>query len=207
LIFNLFGINPDTIDPFQSVFIPDDSVDRANRFIGGLPGDGKISIGLNISAGSPTRTLSIDKYIKIVDMLADKYTSHRFIVICTMNHRDKAKRLISDSDADCHMIPENLSLLDVCAIISRFGFFISPDTSLVHIARLMKIPVVGLYSGHLRNFNFWRPYRQKYGTVIAHNISNLFDIEPQQVVDEFERLYDSINHVAVKNEETKKDSV
>jgi ADP-heptose:LPS heptosyltransferase len=207
LIFNLFGINPETIDPFQSVFIPDDSVNKANRFFDTLPNDGKKSIGLNVSAGSPTRTLSIEKYTKIIDRLADQYRSFRFIIICTMTHREDARKLISDSHADCVLIPENLSLLDVCAIIFRLKFLISPDTSLVHIARLMEIPVVGLYSGHRRNFNFWRPYRQNYGAVVAKNISNLFDIEPEQVVDEFNRLYDSLSQSTVEKTETKRDSV
>ncbi len=207
LIFNLFGISPDTIDPFQPPFIPENSARIADDFFRKLPGGEKASIGLNISAGSPTRTLSLKKYISIVNSLSDKYRSYRFIILCTMDHRVMAEKLISSSDARWYLIPKNLSFLDVCAIMSRLDFLISPDTSMVHIARLMKIPVVGLYSGHRRNFNFWRPYRQEYGAVVAESVDNLYDIEPHQVVEEFERLYDSIKHSTGKEEEAKRDSV
>jgi len=204
LIFNLFEINPDTIDPFHSVFIPDNSKEKASRFFEKLPGDSGLIIGINISAGSPTRTLSIGKYTTIINMLADKYQHCRFIIICTMNHREEANELINNSHGKCFLISENLSLLDVCAILAHLDFLISPDTSLVHIGRLKKIPVVGLYSGHRRNFYFWRPYRQEYGAVVAKNIQNLFDIEPKQVVDEFERLYNSTDHAIVSNTEIKR---
>lgn len=207
LIFNLFGISPDTVDPFQPPFIPEISARKADDFFRKLPSSEKASIGLNISAGSPTRTLSPKKYISIINSLSEKYRSYRIIILCTMDHRDTAEKLISSSNARWYLIPKNLTLLEVCAIMSRLDFLISPDTSLVHIARLMKIPVVGLYSGHRRNFNFWRPYRQEYGAVVAENVDNLFDIEPQQVVEEFERLYNSIRHSTAEKGETKKDSI
>ncbi len=192
LIFNLFGINPETVDPFQPLFIPEDSIKKAAEFFDQLTDGEKSSIGINISVGSPSRTLSLEKYVNIINSLGDKYPQYKFIIFCTMEHRSSAKNLLSNLKTDGYLIPENLSLLDVSAIMSKLDFLISPDTSLIHIARLMKIPVVGLYSGHRRNFNFWRPYRQEYGAVIAENVDNLFDIEPQQVVEEFDRLFKSV---------------
>jgi len=200
LIFNLFGIKPETINPFQPLFIPEDSKKKADEFFALLPDDEKSSIGVNISAGSPTRILSIEKYATIISSLAEKHPQYKFVILCTMEHRLLAKNLISNSNAHSYLIPKNLSLLDVSAVMSRLDFLISPDTSLVHIARLMKIPVVGLYSGHKRNFNLWRPYRQKYGAVVAENIDNLHDIEPGQVVEEFERLLKSANLTVADNE-------
>jgi ADP-heptose:LPS heptosyltransferase len=188
LIFNALGISPESVDPFHSVHLPDDSKTVAERFYQSLPTGGRFRVGLNISAGSATRTLPVDKYISIANAINAGHPEFEFAVICVMEQRKEAERLVSGIKAKGHLVPENLSLLDVSAIVSRLDMLISPDTSLVHIARLMKIPVVGLYSGHERNFRFWRPYRQKHGAVVAKSIYDIHDIEPSQVVSEFELL-------------------
>ncbi|MEW5922561.1 MAG: glycosyltransferase family 9 protein [Candidatus Zixiibacteriota bacterium] len=196
LIFESFGIDPETVDPFLPVYIPDESWSRANNFYSGLPADNHYLVGVNISAGSPTRTLPMDHYAKIINDINSKHENFRFIIFCVMDNRRDAQELIGKCDADARLIPENLSLLDVSAIMNRLDILVSPDTSMVHIAGTMRIPVVGLYSGHLRNFRFWRPYRQEFGAIVAGNIQNLFDIRPENVVEEFERLYNSINRDA-----------
>lgn len=192
LVFNLFGIKSETVDPFLPVFIPESSRVKADKFFQGLPNGSHFWVGINISAGSPTRTLSPEKYVAIANSISQKFPEFKFIIICTMSDRDKAA-LFSRLKAESYLIPENLSFLDVSAILSRLNVLISPDTSMVHIARLMKIPVVGLYSGHRRNFYFWRPYRQEHGAVVAESVHNLLDIEPERVVDEFCRLLEMID--------------
>jgi len=192
LIFEAMGVDPQTVDPFLPVYLPEESLAVADRFYGGLPDDDSIDVGLNISAGSPSRSLSMEKYASVINALSKKYEHFRFIIFCVMDHRNDARRLIENCTVDIHLIPENLSLLDVGAIMKRLDTLITPDTSMVHIARLMKVPVVGLYSGHLRNFRFWRPYRQKYGAVMSKNRMNLHDIEPARVVEEFDKLYKDV---------------
>ena len=149
-----------------------------------------------MATSSPTRTLPMDQYAEIINDINRRHENSRFIIFCMMDQRDDALELIKKCEADVRLIPENLSLLDVSAIMKRLKVLISPDTSMVHIAGTMQIPVVGLYSGHLRNFRFWRPYRQKFGAVVAKNIQNLFDIKPENIVEEFERLYNSLNQDA-----------
>jgi len=192
LIFDAMGVDPKTVDPYLPVYLPAKSKAIADRFYAGLPDDSHLKIGLNISAGSPSRALTVEKYAGIVNNLSQKHGNFRFIIFCIMSQRAEARRLIDLCRADIHLIPENLSLLDVGAIMNRLDMLITPDTSMVHIARLMKIPVVGMYSGHLRNFRFWRPYGQKHGAVLAKNKLNLHDIEAEQVVEEFDKLFNDI---------------
>lgn len=194
LIFEVFGINPDSVDPFLPIHLPEESRRKADHFWMTLPDNGSFRVGLNISAGSRTRTLEIEKYIEIVNYLHVNHPNLEFVILCVMADRHKAEDLMRNIRAASYLIPEHLSLLDVAAIIKRLDLLISPDTSMIHIARLMKIPVVGLYSGHKRNFHFWRPYRQKHGAVVAVNIDNIFDIMPDQVVSEFELLIEEIGY-------------
>lgn len=194
LIFKVFGVDPDTINPFMPVYIPDKSHEKAKRFFHTMPDGGRFCVGVNISAGSVTRSLSPKKYAAIIKAINEKHPEFRFIIFCVMEQRREAERLRGSVRADIRLIPDNLTLLDVSAMMSRLNILISPDTSMVHIARLMKIPVVGLYSGHIRNFRFWKPYRQEYGSVVAKNVEDLHDIEPEQVAREFEKLLSSVSH-------------
>ncbi|MEA3296784.1 MAG: glycosyltransferase family 9 protein [candidate division Zixibacteria bacterium] len=192
LIFNVLGIDPATVDPFLPVFLPEDSIARAEQFYNELSCDRRFLIGVNISAGSPTRTLPISKYIAMLRTIGEEHSSELFLISCTAEDRPRGKELVANLQGRARLVPEGLSLLDVSAILRRVDIFISPDTSLVHIVRLMQIPVVGLYSGHIRNYHFWKPYRQEHGSVVAKNIHNLHDIEPDQVVAEFRKVLDNI---------------
>ncbi|MCX6829991.1 MAG: glycosyltransferase family 9 protein [candidate division Zixibacteria bacterium] len=186
LILNVFGIDPAGVDPFLPIFIPPESIKKAEAFFRALPSENSFWVGVNISAGSFTRTLPLEKYAAIINGIAGKYRAFKFLIFCTMDERERGISLLGSVKAAACLVPENLSLLDAVAVLGRVTAFISPDTSLVHIAGLMKIPLVGLYSGHMRNFHFWRPYRRKYGAVIAGNIDHLHDIEPEQVLREFD---------------------
>jgi ADP-heptose:LPS heptosyltransferase len=76
-----------------------------------------------------------------------------------------------------------MNLLEVSAVIGHMKILITPDTSLVHIARSFKVPVVGLYTRYEKNLRMWRPYRQKSGTVVSNNDYNIHDIEIDRVFE------------------------
>jgi ADP-heptose:LPS heptosyltransferase len=192
LIFNVLGIKPETISPFYSIYIPPESLVKADRFFGAFPHNNRFQAAVNISAGSRSRTLTPEKYVSIINSIDERRPGIRFILFSVMDDRREAEKIVSMSKAEVYQIPERLSLQDVAAMIRKVDILITPDTSLVHIARLMKMPVVGLYSGHTRNFRSWRPYRQEGGAVVARHISDLHDISPGQVVEEFFRVLGKI---------------
>ncbi len=74
------------------------------------------------------------------------------------------------------------------AIISRLDLLVTPDTSLVHIARSFKVPVVGMYPQLQWNLERWRPYGQKGGVVISNDDGHIFDITPVQVLAEVTKI-------------------
>ena len=193
LIFNLFGLSPATIDPFSPVHMPEESQAKAATFVKSISVSGKFCVGLNISAGSPTRTLVISKYAAVLDGIARHLPMARFIIICTGEDRERGRQLLQGREGKAFLVPKGLSLLDAAAVISHVDMFVSPDTSLIHIARLMKIPVVGLYCGHMRNYHSWKPYRQRCGSVVSAHEGHLHDIEAQQVLDEFREVMASVN--------------
>ena len=87
-----------------------------------------------------------------------------------------------------HLVPNGLNLTEASAVISKLDVLISPDTSLVHIARALRVPVVGLYSRFQKNFLLWRPYDQDVGAVVSGNDGNIFDISVNDVFRTFVRV-------------------
>ena len=71
---------------------------------------------------------------------------------------------------------------------------ITPDTSLVHIARSFKVPVIGLYSRFMKNFMLWRPYDQEVGSAVSGNDDNIHDITVDKVFENFKKLMDNVKY-------------
>jgi ADP-heptose:LPS heptosyltransferase len=77
------------------------------------------------------------------------------------------------------LVPPKLSILDVAAIIRKLGLLISPDTSLVHIARGFKVPVVALMPN--KTLRRWRPFGQEQGMVVCKTGDHIHDITVDEV--------------------------
>lgn len=188
LVFNLFGVDPETVDPFQPVFLPEACQATALEFTRTLGENRTFRIGINISAGSPSRSLALSKYATLLDAIASEHPKAQCVVVCTSDDREHGRQLVANRDGKAYLIPEGLSLLEAAAVIGKCDLFVSPDTSLIHMARLMKVPVVGLYCNHMRNYHFWKPYRQEHGSVMSSHPGHLHDIEPSQVFDEVRKV-------------------
>ncbi len=188
LLFNVLGIAPESIDPFRPVYLPDACKRKADEFMAALEADRSFLIGINISAGSPTRSLASSKYAALIDRILREDPRAQVVVVCTMADRDIGLELTEGRGPQVRIVPEGLSLLEAAAIIGRFDLFISPDTSLIHMARLMKVPVVGLYCSHKRNYHFWKPYRQEHGSVLSSHPGHIHDIEADEIYEELMKL-------------------
>jgi ADP-heptose:LPS heptosyltransferase len=96
--------------------------------------------------------------------------------------------MASQFGGNVYQVPPNMSLLEASALIAKLDCLVTPDTSLVHIARSYQVPVVGLYSRFMKNFLLWRPYGQEVGAVVSGNDDNIHDITVDQVFDAFQQV-------------------
>ncbi|MDH4035524.1 MAG: hypothetical protein OEV80_17150, partial [candidate division Zixibacteria bacterium] len=192
LVFNLFGVAPETVDPFMPVYLPEDCQTKAAAFVQTLSEDRTFRVGINISAGSPTRNLALSKFSALIDGIIAEHAGVQCVIVCTSGDRERGRQLVENREGKAYLVPQGLSLLEAAAIIEKFDLFVSPDTSLIHMARLMRVPVVGLYSGHLRNYHFWKPYRQEHGSVVSSHPGHLHDIEVSRILEEVDKLLKSV---------------
>lgn len=189
-LLTAFDIDPDTVSGYAEPHVPEEAGERAEEFLAGVTGGNSASpiVGYNLSAGAPTRIWAEQKSLELLRRILDHHPGSRIILVTVPADRDRARRIRDRLGERVVLVPGGLSLIGASAVISRLSLLISPDTSLVHIARAFRVPVVGLYSRHQKNFLLWKPYDQEVGSVVSANDDNIFDITVDQVFDTFEKV-------------------
>ena len=188
-LLTAFGIDSDSLDGHVTPTIGPEHRKTAEDYIASVNGSASSAlIGINISAGRPTRVWPDEKNEELIARLLKRFKSSRIVISSDPGERERAVALASRFEKRVDPLPKGLNLLEVSAIISRMTLLITPDTSLVHIARACNVPVVGLYTQFGKNFTLWKPYDQEGGAVISGNDYNIFDIEVKEVFDEVVKL-------------------
>ncbi len=191
-ILDAFGIDSAKESGYAEPYLSKQEIEFAETTVQSLKKtpDTKI-IGYNLSAGAPTRIWAKEKSIELLKQIQEYNNDYRILLFTTPDERERAESLQSAVSSDVHIIPENLNLTSVAALIKYLDVLITPDTSLVHIARSFNVPVIGFYSKFMKNFMLWRPYDQEIGAVVSSNDDNIFDITVKQVMDTFKALVES----------------
>jgi ADP-heptose:LPS heptosyltransferase len=176
-----FGINGNPEPQYAAPHVSDADAELADDILASCEGGGDTVIGLNLSAGMPNRIWPSDKSVALVNRLLKWREDVRIIVIVAPGDRQRGEELLSKVTERTALVPDGLNLSQVSALIARLNLLISPDTSLLHIARSFDVPVVGLYNRAGKNFRRWQPYRQPDGAIVGEHIDTIYDIEPDRV--------------------------
>jgi len=180
---------------YSPLYIDTESDRNAHEFLGPLKASDRLTIGLNISAGTPTRDWGVGNFLALAREIITMLDNVHLVIITAPNEYHNG-RLIRDAfDEHVYLIEEGLDLITVSAIIRNLDMLVSPDTSLVHVGRAFNIPVVGLYRRFLGEYKFWRPYGQNSGLVLSGNEEDVYDITVDQVMDEIYRVIEEFNLV------------
>jgi len=185
-----FGINPASASGFAPPYIGKKDFklaeDYFDQYKTGHPLIKKI--GFNLSAGSPTRILSNDKLLEIISPILALNNDYHIFLFTTPGERGRAEEIMRNFKSRVNLIPQNMNLIQASALISKLDIMISPDTSLIHIARSLQIPVIGLYSQCQWNLLWWHPYKQREGAVLSSNNDNIHDISVDRILTTFESV-------------------
>jgi len=68
--------------------------------------------------------------------------------------------------------------------ISKLNFLFTPDTSVVHIASIYKIPVFGLYVKYNTQDMIWSPYNTEFDCIVTEE-PTLKNISFEEVINKF----------------------
>ena len=65
--------------------------------------------------------------------------------------------------------PPSEDFSDIAAAILELNMLFAPDTSVIHIASIRKIPVFGVYVKYNTRDMIWSPYNTEFGCVITED--------------------------------------
>ncbi len=186
-----FGIDPDTVSRFAPPYIDLTEQAIAADFVKTVKQNTQtMLVGYNLSAGRESRYWAPEKSVALVKRLIYSHDDLKMILICMPDDREIAQQVRRESDeSKVHIVPPKLSIRTISGIISELNLLITPDTSLVHIARAHNVSVVGMYPRVVRNFKLWRPYDQEEGAVSSGSELNIFDITVDQMYSAFLELH------------------
>ncbi|MEW5795978.1 MAG: glycosyltransferase family 9 protein [Candidatus Zixiibacteriota bacterium] len=179
-----FGINGSTVSGFAPPFMTAEARAKAEAAVAIDP-PGTLRFGFNLSAGKPNRIWPREKVIALCRALISWKADSRIVLISMPSDRRNAEEVAAEAGDRVRLAPAGMGLIEVSALIARLDLLISPDTSLIHIARSFQIPVVGLYNRAAKNFRRWQPYRQPDGAVVGADDDTIADISVDRV---FERV-------------------
>ena len=183
-LLSAFNIDPAGTSPYAQPHIAPEVFELGQQFVASLRSGSGMSrmIGYNLSAGSPTRILPAEKSIELVKRLISENPESQVLLLVAPTDRWRALDIALAVSDKVSIVPEGQSLIQASAIVAHLDLLISPDTSIVHIARSFHVPVVGLYSRFMKNFLLWRPFGQEQGAVLSGNDDNIFDITVEQII-------------------------
>ncbi|MCX7736670.1 MAG: glycosyltransferase family 9 protein [Candidatus Kapabacteria bacterium] len=194
VLFNMvcyvFGIDFDLKNIRQKLYIDEEAIQRTNKFINSSA-KGKFII-INISAGHPIRTWADENFIKLLDYLTKEYKDLIFVIISSPEDYTRALSISSNFSERVYSF-NSKSILDVAALISRSQFVISPDTSIIHLASVYSVPVIGLYSRYSTNINNWGPFNIPHKILLTQKKESINTILPETVFFSFKTLFSELS--------------
>ena len=185
-LLTFFGLKRDTLSGFAAPFLPRSARDRAGEYL--KQQELSSYIAVNVSAGKRSRIWAEEKYIALIKNIQHDKPTVGVIVITDPSDRDRGETIVARLGHRAKHIPSGWSILDIAALLRQMTAVISPDTSIVHLARAFEVPVIGLYPHPEWVVKRWQPYGQEVGIVRSSDEGDIADISPDEVLAAFREV-------------------
>ncbi|MGL5123928.1 MAG: glycosyltransferase family 9 protein [Fusobacteriaceae bacterium] len=130
---------------------------------------------LNPYGASKYRSLNEEKIIEIIKMLEMK--NYLIVPIYSPNKKEELKKIIKKNNLKNIFLKEDInSILDSSLLIKYSNLVVSPDTSIIHIAKAYDKKIIGIYREEKigeNNFAIWSPDSKKAKIIFSKNSSKL----------------------------------
>nr|HPN39209.1 glycosyltransferase family 9 protein [Melioribacteraceae bacterium] len=138
-----------------------------------------------IIAGNKSRFWGINRFYQLIKLLQDYNVN---ILIITTPSEIKTAYDISQGKIPIYY---SNKFTRISALVSKLSFLFTPDTSIVHLASIYKIPVFGLYVKYKTNDIIWYSYKSEHEEYITEeeNFNNLnFELIEPKFKNFFEKI-------------------
>ncbi len=138
-------------------------------------------IGVNISAGDRYREWSLESWTEAIQMMLERFPE--FTVHIFTPPSDPRGDLLAESFPGGRVtaMKHTPDILEVCAELSHMRVLVTPDTSMVHMADALGVPVVVMYISR-EKLTLWKPCRVVFRAVVSRD-GTMDSVNAGDVVD------------------------
>jgi ADP-heptose:LPS heptosyltransferase len=151
-------------------------------------------VAVNLSAGMARREWPLDKYARFLENAIKKYDKQieGWVIIPNPADPDKTEDLLRlVDDPKLVNIEAQSDFRVILELLPAFKLLLTPDTSLVHAASAMGIPVCVLSIG--QSADVWNPVGVPFVLVQSDDYYSLADLQVHKVGEGFQKLIDLIS--------------
>jgi len=139
------GIDPSSTVP--ELKVPADEVAKAQDFLRGHRISGEtLLVGLNVGAGSLSRTWPAERFARLAARILDYRTAARIVVFSPPGVDPLGGQLFARLKSDKILLAPILPLMEFAAMMSRCSLLVSNDTGPMHLGAAVGAPTLGLFS-------------------------------------------------------------
>jgi len=142
-------------------------------------------VAVNISAGGENRRWGVDRYIRVCVCILEM--GLKPLIIYSPSDYEAAYA-VCRSEPGIFVSPVTPSILHLAALIRGVRILVSPDTSVIHLAASIGIPVVGMYLPFNPSLPKWYPWDVKSEVLLASDHISLDSVSPEMVSGAVRRL-------------------
>lgn len=157
----LFNIEVNKSEVSVKFYPSEDAINKAKSELEILNPHHHFLLGINISAGSEARFWGVKNYRYLIDTLSGYEI--KILLFCSETDYELAEQIIEKQN----IYPPTKDFGNFAAAIMNLNFLITPDTSVIHIASIKKIPLFGLYVKYKTIDMIWSPYNTEFDCVIT----------------------------------------
>jgi ADP-heptose:LPS heptosyltransferase len=172
----LFGFNPNLNTAKVNYQIKEKSIGIAEDHLKQYKN--KFLLGINITAGSEARFWGVNNFKRLIEQV--KRYQINYLLFTSHDYYNKAQQITEEKN----IFPPSKDFDIFAAGISKLNMLFTPDTSVVHIASMFKIPVFGLYVKYKTDDMVWSPYKTIFDSIITAD-STLLRVDFDEVINKF----------------------
>lgn len=149
-------------------------------------------VGINISAGAPIRKLSSERWIEVLNGLKNVYEKIKIVLLYEPNDFESAEKIKTQVSNEIIIDCGKNTFQKFACTIKHLDLLVTPDTSAVHIASALNVPVIALYPNVRWNFISFAPYKTKSISILSSE-ENINLIQTEDIINAYKNFIKELN--------------
>ena len=142
----------------------------------------KLGIGIQYKSNAIIRNYDIDKTSELINLLTERFPSEPIVLLGPPNDYVPIEYLLSKNAKKGLIVNgcgfKKYDMAEIIEIVNNLKIVIGPDSSMIHIAGISNIPIIGLFGSFPSNLRL-KHYNNAIGIDGVTNCSPCFKHNPQ----------------------------